>query len=106
MADARTTPTGIAQSGPASLRITWQDGHESLYLVRALRIACSCAHCVEEFSGRPLLKDENVPTDVRPVTISPVGRYAIQIAWSDGHDSGIYTFSQLREISDEGAGGP
>ena len=27
-----------------------------------------------------------------PVAITPVGHYAYKITWSDGHDSGIYTF--------------
>ncbi len=93
-----TTPKRIAQAGPDTLRIEWQDGHESLYPVRRLRIACRCANCVEELTGRPLLREQDVPEDVRPERISPVGRYAIQIAWSDGHDTGIYSFDYLREL--------
>jgi len=27
-----------------------------------------------------------------------VGRYALQIYWSDGHSSGIYTFDYLRNL--------
>lgn len=92
------TPTGIAQEGPRTLRIEWQDGRVSRYPVRSLRLACRCARCVDEHTGRPLLVAENVPDDVRPVRISPVGRYAIQIAWTDGHDSGIYSFEYLREL--------
>ncbi|TDJ16141.1 MAG: DUF971 domain-containing protein, partial [Deltaproteobacteria bacterium] len=36
--------------------------------------------------------------DVKPLRIESVGRYAIQIAWSDGHESGIYPFVRLREL--------
>jgi DUF971 family protein len=32
------------------------------------------------------------------VRIQAVGRYAIQIEWSDGHGSGIYPFKRLREL--------
>ena len=39
-----------------------------------------------------------MPADVHPTQIRPVGRYALQIAWSDGHDSGIYPFERLREL--------
>jgi DUF971 family protein len=39
-----------------------------------------------------------VPADVRPLRIQPVGRYAIQIDWSDGHTTGIYPFRRLREL--------
>ena len=93
-----TTPSDISQAGPDSLRIKWQDDHESLYPVRLLRLACRCARCVEEFTGQPLLRSQDIPADVRPVRISPVGRYAIQFSWSDGHDSGIYSFEHLREL--------
>jgi ATP-binding protein involved in chromosome partitioning len=92
------TPVGIAQDGPRALRIEWRDGHVSRYAVRDLRLACRCARCVDEHTGRPLLVAEGVPEDVRPVRVSPVGRYAIQITWTDGHDSGIYSFEYLRDL--------
>jgi DUF971 family protein len=91
-------PRAIEQAGADQLRISWQDGHESLYPVRLLRLKCRCARCVEEMTGRPILEDGDVPEDVRPVKISPVGRYAVQISWSDGHDTGIYTFEHLRNL--------
>jgi ATP-binding protein involved in chromosome partitioning len=92
------TPTQVAQAGPDTLRIVWNDGHESLYPVRLLRLACRCAHCIDEHTGRPILRPDSVPSDVRPVRISGVGRYALAFAWSDGHDSGIYTFESLRAL--------
>ena len=91
-------PKAMAQAGPDQLRIEWQDGHESLYPVREVRLNCRCAKCVEEMTGRPLLNEQDVPADVRPVKIVPVGRYAVQIEWSDGHDTGIYTFENLRAL--------
>jgi DUF971 family protein len=42
---------------------------------------------------------------VTPTTIEPVGNYAISIAWSDGHSTGIYRFDFLREICPTGDGG-
>jgi DUF971 family protein len=30
-----------------------------------------------------------------------VGRYALSIQWSDGHDMGIYTFDYLRKLCNE-----
>jgi ATP-binding protein involved in chromosome partitioning len=96
------TPTGIGQAGPDRLRVEWKDGHQSLFPVRGLRLACRCASCIEEMTGRPLLRVEDVPEDVRPVRISPVGRYGIQIAWTDGHQTGIYTFEYLRSLDTKG----
>ena len=52
--------------------------------------------------GDPLLDTSTVPEDVAPISIEPVGRYAIQIAWSDGHDTGIYPFDRLRVLVDAG----
>jgi len=95
---AAYTPTGIAQRGARSLAIRWSDGAETVLDVRELRLACGCAECVDEWSGAGRLDPASVPEDVRPVRIQTVGRYAIQIEWSDGHGSGIYPFTRLREL--------
>jgi DUF971 family protein len=55
---------------------------------------------MDEWTGQETLDPDSVPTDVRPIKIQPVGRYAIQISWSDGHETGIYTFANLREMAD------
>lgn len=97
--DGATTPLAIRQDGPRSLAIEWVDGHRSVYDVRTLRLACGCAHCVNEWTGEGMLDPASVPEDVRPVSIRRVGRYAIQIEWSDGHATGIYPFSRLRRLA-------
>ncbi len=97
-AAASITPTRIRQRGPRELAITWSDGGESVFDVRALRLACACARCVDEWSGEERLDPATVPEDVHPLRIESVGRYAIQIHWSDGHDSGIYPFRRLRDL--------
>jgi len=80
------------------LLIEWPEpGHAWLYPARALRLACPCAACVDEFSGRALLDPARLPLDVRPVRVSLVGGYGLRIEWSDGHSTGIYTFESLRE---------
>jgi len=83
--------------------IVWEDGEESYLPARPLRCACRCAVCVDEMTGRKLLDDARVPQDVRPVRAAPVGRYGLSIAWSDGHATGIYPWSGLRE---QGRTGP
>jgi ATP-binding protein involved in chromosome partitioning len=88
------------------LLVEWdRSGRGALYHARALRLACPCAECVEEMSGRPLLRPDLVPADVRPLSVSLVGAYGIQIAWSDGHRTGIYTFEKLRGWPPQGAPG-
>ena len=99
MADpSAQAPTAIRQAGPRSLAVTWADGHESVYDVRTLRLQCGCAACVDEWTGEERLDPAAVPHDVRPLAIRPVGRYAIQIDWSDGHTTGIYPFARLRAL--------
>lgn len=81
------------------LLIEWDDaGHQGFFPARALRLACPCAGCVEEMSGKPLLVPANVPSDIRPLSVALVGAYGLRVQWSDGHATGIYTFEQLRKL--------
>lgn len=93
-------PTDIRQSGPDQLSIAWAGGGESTYRVRDLRIACPCASCVDENTGIRRLDPARVPADVRPVNIVSIGNYAIKITWTDGHDTGIYSFELLRRLAE------
>jgi len=98
MALDRPTPRHITRANEHDIKIVWSDGHESVYSALDLRLRCPCAVCVEELTGRLLLDPDSVAPDVHPVSLSLVGRYAIQIDWSDGHSTGIYTFDKLRSL--------
>lgn len=91
-------PIDIRQEGPNLLGITWNDGLVSQYPVRALRLACPCAHCIDEHTGKKILNPDSVPADVRPVKLDAVGRYAIRIQWSDSHETGLFSFRLLRQL--------
>ena len=91
-------PEEIEKKEDGSLRVKWTDGHEGVYPPNYLRFHCHCAACVEEWSGRQLIKPEAIPEDIRPLRLSPVGQYALHIEWSDGHNTGIYSFDLLRSI--------
>lgn len=82
------------------VRIEWTDGRTCLYPYRYLRLQCACAACVEEMTGRPVLNPSSVPNDVIAVEYLPVGRYAIQFLWSDGHATGIYPFEHLLRLAE------
>lgn len=80
----------------AGVLIEWDTaGHEGWFPARALRLACPCAACIDEMSGRPLLDAAAVPLDIRPLSLALVGGYGLRVRWSDGHDTGIYTFERL-----------
>lgn len=95
---AAPVPTEIKRADNTKLRVRWNDGHESVYGGAALRRACRCAGCVDEWSGAALLDPATVPEDISATNVKLVGRYAINIEWSDGHASGIYDFRRLRSL--------
>ncbi len=91
-------PLEIGRANEHDVKIRWQNGHESVYLARELRLKCPCAGCVDEMTGAVRVIATGVPAEVHPLAIRPVGRYAIAIDWSDGHRTGIYSFELLRTL--------
>jgi len=91
-------PREIEQESPAWLRVVWADGRGCRYNAAALRRACPCAQCVNEWTGERTLQAESVSDAVEMVDAEIVGRYALTFKWSDGHHTGIYSFRYLREI--------
>jgi DUF971 family protein len=88
-------------AGNDTLTIQWLDGHLSVYSYRYLRDRCPCASCQEQGAARsgtenpsPLLGAKAL----KPERAALVGRYAVQIFWSDGHSAGIYSFDYLRRV--------
>lgn len=86
------------------LEITWSDGRVSRYGFDVLRLICPCAVCRErrETAGpgeslRVLGAREPRAGGVDIHHVTPVGRYGINLRFSDGHATGIYTFDFLRE---------
>ncbi|HXI19755.1 MAG TPA: DUF971 domain-containing protein, partial [Gemmatimonadales bacterium] len=96
MAQSLALPYAVTRRNDG-IRIDWMpEGHTAVFPARALRLACPCAGCVEEMTGRPLLDPATVPADVHPLRLSLVGAYGLRVEWSDGHDTGIYTWERLR----------
>ena len=95
---SQPSPREIGRANQHDVRIRWSDGSEKIYPARSLRLKCPCAMCVDENTGLRILKEPGIPLDVHPVKIEPVGRYAIVIHWSDGHNTGIYTWENLYEL--------
>lgn len=80
-----------------ALRILWDDDQISTYPFSYLRGWCPCAGCQGHSGDRQFIKVENPQL----ATIKPVGNYALNLGWHDGHDTGIYTFEFLRTLSEE-----
>jgi len=97
-----STPTKIKlAAGNNTLEVHWSDGHVSAYPYQYLRGRCPCATC-EEMGPPPQQAAGALPIfgqkPLRPERAELVGRYAVQIYWSDGHSSGIYAFGHLRRL--------
>ena len=94
-------PTTIKLAGAEdTVSIAWSDGHLSSYPYGYLRRKCPCATC-EENGPPPDPGTSPFPVlgrkPLKPERAELVGRYALQVYWSDGHSTGIYPFQYLRE---------
>lgn len=93
-------PREIKQVGDAGLSIAWADDTVCRYTAAELRRACPCAQCVNEWTGQRMLKPDTIADDLSIADLSIVGRYALNFRWSDGHETGIYSFKYLRELGE------
>jgi DUF971 family protein len=93
----QATPVSIEQRG-GKFSITWDDGLRTESSYHETRAQCPCAACVEEWTGKRVVDPSQIPEDIAPVEVSPVGNYALSIVWSDGHSTGIYSWQTLRAI--------
>lgn len=94
-------PREIKQEGDSGLQITWADDLVCRYGAAELRRACPCAQCVNEWTGQRVLKPEDISEELVIADLSLVGRYALNFRWSDGHETGIYSFRYLREFCEK-----
>lgn len=112
MALGETDPTEInILAGQRVVAIAWADGHRSELPLDLLRKECPCAECndLRQKSGGggltlTVLQQPVVRAGEAAIEgVSMVGRYAINIQWKDGHNTGIYTFQFLRALCPCGA---
>ena len=95
----REGPTDIKlKRAERILEISWSDEAPRLYGARQLRCACACAGCVDEMTGVRTLNVNSVPDDIGITHIELVGNYALKLCFSDGHDTGIYSWDRLHHI--------
>uniref|UniRef100_Q029J6 Gamma-butyrobetaine hydroxylase-like N-terminal domain-containing protein n=1 Tax=Solibacter usitatus (strain Ellin6076) TaxID=234267 RepID=Q029J6_SOLUE len=98
-----TDPEHIAISKSKGIKIDWKDGHHSDYGLTFLRDKCPCATCTGAHGTPPREPEANNPFQMfkpalKMLGVEPVGNYAIRINWSDGHNSGIYSYEHFRRI--------
>jgi DUF971 family protein len=86
--------------------IKWDNGNENSISLKYLRDECPCANCKGEtilLKTYRTAKVNNLNTEMYLIqNIEPIGNYAIQISWRDGHNTGIYSWEYLLKLeSDE-----
>lgn len=99
MEQACPPPTRIERI-PAehSLLVAWPDGCAQKLPLVPLRAQCMCARCVDELTGQRILDVEGIDPAIAITHLALVGNYALKITWSDGHDTGLYTWDHLRRL--------
>ncbi|MEY2333865.1 DUF971 domain-containing protein [Acidithiobacillus ferrianus] len=99
MPDPRTQPLEIRPLMISRiLEVDWADGHTSRLTFERLRVECPCAECKGHTpdQARVIIGKEAVSL----VEVAPVGNYAVQLHFSDGHNTGIFTWEYLRLLGD------
>ena len=98
-------PAALELIDQQTLQIQWTDGQVRHYSVSQLRKSCPCATCREKRNSKEEEQPNPLailtPQEAQPLTITamnPIGSYAYGIAYSDGHDTGIYTFEELAAL--------
>jgi prepilin-type processing-associated H-X9-DG protein len=109
--DPRKKPTSVKihVSNGAGVDVVWADGHASHYEFAYLREECPCATCNDAREKKASLGElasalKSSPAlpmfkpKARAQSATQVGHYAIQISFTDGHSTGIYSYDYLRNI--------
>src|SRR4051794_32437175 len=92
------TPTQIDKHSATAFLLAWSSGERFVLPFKEVRYQCPCAGCVDEHTGQRTLKKDAIAADIHPESVQLIGRYAIQINWSDRHDTGMYHFDRLYDL--------
>lgn len=92
------TPTRLDKFSPTEMLINWSNDERYAVPFVDLRFLCPCAGCVDEHTGERTILRSSIGPDIRPTGVQLVGRYGVQISWSDGHATGMFHFDRLHEI--------
>ncbi len=91
-------PVQIVEESDSEISIKWSDESESHFSAAQLRRSCPCAGCIDEWTGKKTLDAASVLDDITFEHTSIVGRYALNFHFSDGHETGIFSFKYLKDL--------
>jgi DUF971 family protein len=88
-----------ARQSEGLLELVWDENSWTTRLPYTnLRAECPCAGCKDEWTGARILDPATIDPDIKISEMDLVGSYALKIAWTDGHSSGLFTWENLRKI--------
>ncbi len=97
MADPRFEAERVkAPHGAVVFEIYWRDGTVHQIPHRILRGYCPCATCQGHGAGLRFIASDKLKIK----ELAPVGNYALQFTFEDGHTGGIYSFRHLRRLGE------
>lgn len=96
------TPTEIKlRKSSRLLELSFEDGATFSLPFEYLRVYSPSAEVKGHGPGQEVLQTGKEDVDI--TRIDPVGHYAIRLVFSDGHDTGLYSWTYLRELGDNQA---
>ena len=81
------------------MEISFADGRRFELSYEFLRVYSPSAETRGHGPGQEVLQTGKMNVDI--TALEPVGSYAVQPCFSDGHDSGIYSWDYLYEIGED-----
>ena len=95
------SPANIQLIGQ-EIAISWEDGSESYYPCSRLRAASPSASTQGETDILGQTYGGHPPREFEGVTVTSweiVGNYAVRFVFSDGHNTGLYSYDYLKKLA-------
>ncbi|MDD2241320.1 MAG: DUF971 domain-containing protein [Kiritimatiellae bacterium] len=87
-----------AKATPPHIELHWSNGRVERVPNRTLRLACSCALCVDEMSRKPVFDPATVPEDIHATELWTIGNYALGVVWAEGHSTNDFPFQMIETL--------
>ena len=98
---ASEPPEDVELDRARHLRLRWRDGRVTTFALERLRTACPCAECRARrergLAVPPPRLEGAPPLEARGAEL--VGNWGIQLRWSDGHETGIFSWALLAQLA-------
>jgi len=90
--------SAIQQTDNHTFEIAWSDGSKGAYRLSELQKICPCAKCHDESTGKKIVQESTIDSNVMAHGIKNVGRYGLKIKFTSGCSTGIFPFHLLHDM--------